>query len=181
MTSSDSEGGLDVKRWNTLYPNYINSKKTVQEGRRIGAAKAAERSPVPPVLLAALGEGEDGELESEEPSCVEHPHAAEMAKVCEFLKIPHVLEMDKAYPRDWLNRGRVKVLLKTEDGKFTHPEIHTKTALMCKMGELIPQLENRKRIQQQAAASGGAAAAASSGAAPTRDQKKEAKKEEKKA
>ncbi|CAK0860523.1 unnamed protein product, partial [Prorocentrum cordatum] len=152
MTSSDSEGGLDVKRWNTLYPNYINSKKTVQEGRRIGAAK-----------------------------CVEHPHAAEMAKVCEFLKIPHVLEMDKAYPRDWLNRGRVKVLLKTEDGKFTHPEIHTKTALMCKMGELIPQLENRKRIQQQAAASGGAAAAASSGAAPTRDQKKEAKKEEKKA
>jgi len=70
MGGGNDDGGLDVKRWNTLYPNYINSKKTVQEGRRIGLA-----------------------------NCVEHPHPAEMAKVCEFLKIPHVLEMDKAYPR----------------------------------------------------------------------------------
>ena len=41
-------------RWNILYPNYINSKKTVQEGRRIGLEKA-----------------------------VEHPRAGEMAEVCE--------------------------------------------------------------------------------------------------
>merc|ERR1712137_1261670 len=91
-----------------------NSKKTQQEGRRIGVAK-----------------------------CVEHPHAAEMAEICEFLKIPHVLEMDKAYPRDWLVRGRIKILLKTEDGKFTHPELHSKKQVMEKMGELIPKLKNR--------------------------------------
>ena len=27
-------------RWQIIYPNYINSKKTVQEGRRIGVDKA---------------------------------------------------------------------------------------------------------------------------------------------
>lgn len=57
-----SRGGFDRRfelskgslRWNILYPNYINSKKTVQEGRRIGLEKA-----------------------------VEHPRAGEMAEVCE--------------------------------------------------------------------------------------------------
>merc|ERR1712107_540017 len=96
------------------YPNYINSKKTRPEGRRIPQSKA-----------------------------VEHPHPAEMAEICEFLKIPHKLEMDKAYPRDWLVRGRLLVLLKTPEGAFTHPEIHNKQAVMFKMGELIPKLKSR--------------------------------------
>merc|ERR1719456_752523 len=86
--------GLDLSKWNMLYPNYINAKKTVPEGRRIPLDKA-----------------------------VEHPHPTEMAEICEFLRIPHVLEMGKAYPRDWLIRGRVRVLLKTPDGAFCHPEI----------------------------------------------------------
>mmetsp|Transcript_40225 Transcript_40225/g.87943 ORF Transcript_40225/g.87943 Transcript_40225/m.87943 type:complete len:153 (-) Transcript_40225:77-535(-) len=147
MADSDE---LDTSRWNILYPNYINSKKTVQEGRRIGIAKAAE-----------------------------HPHAAEMAEICEFLKIPHVLEMDKAYPRDWQIRGRVRILLKTPEGAFTHPEIHTKKQVMEKMGELIPKLKTRVSgppMQQVAASSSSAAAAA-----PSRSAKKEAKREEKKA
>ncbi|CAE7865693.1 SRP19 [Symbiodinium sp. KB8] len=46
--------GLDVSKWQIIYPNYINSKKTVQEGRRIGVDKACE-----------------------------HPRAFEMAEVCE--------------------------------------------------------------------------------------------------
>mmetsp|Transcript_5363 Transcript_5363/g.5877 ORF Transcript_5363/g.5877 Transcript_5363/m.5877 type:complete len:101 (+) Transcript_5363:129-431(+) len=95
MAGESSE--IDTSKWNMLYPNYINNKKTVPEGRRIAVSKG-----------------------------VEHPHAAEMAEICEYLKIPHVLEMDKAYPRDWLIRGRIRVLLKTPEGAFTHPEIHTK-------------------------------------------------------
>ncbi|CAJ1329038.1 unnamed protein product [Effrenium voratum] len=108
-------GGMDISKWNIIYPNYINSKKTVQEGRRVGLEKACE-----------------------------HPRAFEMAEVCEYLKIPHVCEPDKAYPRDWLIRGRVRILLKTPEGAFTHPEIHTKKDVMCKMGELIPKPSSRE-------------------------------------
>merc|ERR1711972_1145774 len=81
FSDSDIE---DTSRWNIIYPNYINSFRTVPEGRRIGKAKA-----------------------------IENPQAVEMAEICQFLKIPHKLEMDKAYPRDWLVRGRIRVMLKT--------------------------------------------------------------------
>lgn len=149
--------GLDVSKWQIIYPNYINSKKTVQEGRRIGVDKACE-----------------------------HPRAFEMAEVCEHLKIPHICEPHKAYPKDWLIRGRVRILLKTPEGAFTHQEIHTKKDVMLKMGELIPKLAGRKNGPPgpdipglgMAAPSG----SASSAAAPsTKEAKKEAKKEEKKA
>eukprot|EP00416_Gambierdiscus_australes_P034844 CAMPEP_0171101156 /NCGR_PEP_ID=MMETSP0766_2-20121228/54145_1 /TAXON_ID=439317 /ORGANISM="Gambierdiscus australes, Strain CAWD 149" /LENGTH=191 /DNA_ID=CAMNT_0011561127 /DNA_START=39 /DNA_END=615 /DNA_ORIENTATION=+ len=145
---------LDVSKWNIIYPNYLNSKKTLPEGRRVPISKA-----------------------------VEHPHAAEMAEICEFLKIPHVLEMHKAYPRDWLVRGRIRVLLKTPEGAYTHAELHTKKALMERMGELIPKLKSRVAGGQpgqgghHAAPSGGS----SSAAAQNKAAKKEAKREEKKA
>merc|ERR1712187_329411 len=106
---------------------------------------------------------------------VEHPHPAEMAEICEFLKIPHVLEMDKAYPRDWLIRGRLRVLLKTPEGAYTHPEIHTKKAVMEKMGELIPKLKTRQAGGQasgQAPIGGGGGGG---GASSNKAAKKEAK------
>eukprot|EP00931_Biecheleriopsis_adriatica_P009299 TRINITY_DN110374_c0_g1_i1.p1 TRINITY_DN110374_c0_g1~~TRINITY_DN110374_c0_g1_i1.p1 ORF type:complete len:162 (-),score=30.14 TRINITY_DN110374_c0_g1_i1:49-534(-) len=147
--------GMDVSKWQILYPNYINSKKTVQEGRRIAAEKACE-----------------------------HPRPQEMAEICEYLKIPHVLEMDKAYPRDWLLRGRLRVLLKTPEGKFTHSEIHSKKDVMLKMGELIPKLKGRANGPPGPAIPGLGQSASSSSSAPAgggRDARKEAKKEEKKA
>mmetsp|Transcript_47306 Transcript_47306/g.134965 ORF Transcript_47306/g.134965 Transcript_47306/m.134965 type:complete len:152 (-) Transcript_47306:185-640(-) len=145
MTAVSDE--LDISKWNIIYPNYVNSKKTVPEGRRIAVNKA-----------------------------VEHPHPAEMAEICEYLKIPHVLEMDKAYPRDWLIRGRVRVLLKTPEGAFTHPELHTKKLVMEKMGELIPKLKSRVAMQQ-----GQAQVAVAPNPATNKAAKKEAKREEKKA
>mmetsp|Transcript_26421 Transcript_26421/g.53565 ORF Transcript_26421/g.53565 Transcript_26421/m.53565 type:complete len:168 (-) Transcript_26421:143-646(-) len=160
MAGESSE--IDTSKWNILYPNYINSKKTVPEGRRIAVAKGCE-----------------------------HPHAAEMAEICEFLKIPHVLEMDKAYPRDWLIRGRIRVLLKTPEGAFTHAEIHTKRQVMEKMGELIPKLKSRvagggppgmpQAAPQAAASSGAAPGGGGASAAQNKAAKKEAKREEKKA
>ncbi|CAE8604374.1 unnamed protein product [Polarella glacialis] len=155
---------LDTSKWNVLYPNYINSKKTVPEGRRIGLEKG-----------------------------VEHPRPQEMAEVCEFLKIPHVLEMGKSYPRDWMPDGRVRVLLKTPEGKVTHPEIHTKKALMLKMGELIPKLTSRANgplppaipglelLGPQAASAAPSAAASAEGAPQGREARKEAKRAENKA
>mmetsp|Transcript_14766 Transcript_14766/g.29109 ORF Transcript_14766/g.29109 Transcript_14766/m.29109 type:complete len:161 (-) Transcript_14766:83-565(-) len=152
------EGGdLDTSKWNIIYPNYINSKKTIPEGRRITQSKG-----------------------------VEYPHPAEMAEICEYLKIPHVLEMDKAYPRDWLIRGRIRVLLKTDAGAYTHSEIHTKKALMEKMSELIPKLKSRvqgppQQMQAQASAGAVAGASGSASSAANKIAKKEAKREEKKA
>mmetsp|Transcript_14178 Transcript_14178/g.38979 ORF Transcript_14178/g.38979 Transcript_14178/m.38979 type:complete len:153 (-) Transcript_14178:135-593(-) len=139
---------FDTSRWNMFYPNYINSKKTLPEGRRICVNKA-----------------------------VEHPHAAEMAEICEYLKLPHKLEMDKAYPRDWLIKGRVRVMLKTPEGAFTHPEIHTKKQVMEKMGELIPKLKTRVAGPPGQAAS----APVASTSAASKIAKKEQKREEKKA
>mmetsp|Transcript_21901 Transcript_21901/g.46543 ORF Transcript_21901/g.46543 Transcript_21901/m.46543 type:complete len:162 (+) Transcript_21901:99-584(+) len=154
--ASDSEGDLDTSKWNIIYPNYINSKKTVPEGRRIALAKA-----------------------------VEHPHPAEMAEICEYLKIPHVLEMDKAYPRDWLIRGRVRVMLKTAEGAFTHPELHTKKDVMAKMGELIPKLKSRSGGggggHGYSAGGGGGGGGGAAAAPSNRTAKKEEKRAEKKA
>mmetsp|Transcript_16303 Transcript_16303/g.37623 ORF Transcript_16303/g.37623 Transcript_16303/m.37623 type:complete len:152 (+) Transcript_16303:62-517(+) len=141
---------LDVSRWNILYPNYIDSRKRIPQGRRIPVANA-----------------------------VEAPRAAEMAEICQFLEIPHVLEMDKAYPRDWMIKGRLRVLLKTPEGAFTHAEIQTKDALMKKMGELIPKLKTR--VQGASGSKGGNAAQEMVVPNQTRGAKKEAKREEKKA
>eukprot|EP00933_Yihiella_yeosuensis_P001142 TRINITY_DN101863_c0_g1_i1.p1 TRINITY_DN101863_c0_g1~~TRINITY_DN101863_c0_g1_i1.p1 ORF type:complete len:163 (+),score=35.15 TRINITY_DN101863_c0_g1_i1:134-622(+) len=154
---------LDTSKWCILWPNYLNSKKKQEEGRRIAIEKG-----------------------------VEHPRPQEMAEICEYLKIPHVLEMDKAYPRDWMLKGRIRILLKTPQGAFTHPEIHTKKALLHKMGELIPKLKSRANgplgpaIPGLGLSTSGGGASSSGGASgatagQSRDARKEAKKEEKKA
>lgn len=118
------EGELpSIKKWIVLYPVYINSKKTVAEGRRIGISKSCEN-----------------------PTCVE------IGDCCNFLKLPFAIEvgfllthslfhfsihywkmynnyyycssqLDKAYPRDFMQRGRVRVLLKKEDGTLINPSI----------------------------------------------------------
>lgn len=56
--------GASVDTLYTFYPNYINSKKTVQEGRRILKELACE-----------------------------DPIADELSEVCVYLKLPHALEV----------------------------------------------------------------------------------------
>lgn len=57
-------GKTNIKKWIVLYPVYINSKKTIAEGRRICATKACEN-----------------------PTCVE------IGDCCAHLKIPFALEV----------------------------------------------------------------------------------------
>ncbi|KAK3226115.1 hypothetical protein Dsin_005977 [Dipteronia sinensis] len=78
---------MNIKKWIVLYPVYINSKKMIVEGRRISTSKACEK-----------------------PTC------AEIGDCCSHLKIPFAIEIDKAYPRDFMQRGRVRALLKRETG-----------------------------------------------------------------
>ena len=132
-------GGADlrssIKKWKIIYPVYLNSKKTVAEGRRIAAAKACP-----------------------DPTCIE------IADSCGYLKIPRAIEvpvsfspyrwkfcsggfplffqrciiqalmirvlmvymqLDKAYPRDFFQVGRVRVQLTNDDGTPVNPSIRT--------------------------------------------------------
>ncbi|XP_062179134.1 signal recognition particle 19 kDa protein-like [Phragmites australis] len=80
---------------------YLNSKKTVAEGRRIAAGKACP-----------------------DPTCIE------IADCCSYLKIPHAIELDKTYPRDFFQVGRVRVQLKKDDGSLVNPAIKTSAELL---------------------------------------------------
>ncbi|XP_048229466.1 signal recognition particle 19 kDa protein isoform X2 [Ricinus communis] len=86
----------NIKKWVVLYPVYINSKKTIAQGRRICTSKACEN-----------------------PTCVE------IGDCCSHLKLPFAIEIDKAYPRDFMQIGRVRVLLKRGDGTLYNPAIPT--------------------------------------------------------
>lgn len=55
---------LNIKKWIVIYPVYINSKKAIAEGRRIGADKACEN-----------------------PTCIE------INDCCQHLKIPCAIEV----------------------------------------------------------------------------------------
>ncbi|KAJ0971476.1 hypothetical protein J5N97_019435 [Dioscorea zingiberensis] len=115
----------NIKKWIVLYPVYINSKKTIAEGRRISAAKACEN-----------------------PTCLE------IVDCCNFLKIPSAIELDKAYPRDFfMHRGRVRVLLRREDGSLYNPAIGTRKQLMHQVAELVPKHHGRTKKQEPAATS----------------------------
>jgi len=54
----------NVKKWMILYPVYINSKKTIAEGRRISASKACE-----------------------------NPTVIEIGDCCKHLNVPYVVEV----------------------------------------------------------------------------------------
>ncbi|KAG2726726.1 hypothetical protein I3843_01G122800 [Carya illinoinensis] len=115
---------LNIKKWTVFYPVYINSKKTVAEGRRISVSNACE-----------------------------NPTCAEIADCCSHLKLPFAIEIDKAYPRDFMQRGRVRVLLKKEDGTLCNPAISSRKQLMLRVAELVPRHPGRVKKQEPASTS----------------------------
>ncbi|KAF5938273.1 hypothetical protein HYC85_025779 [Camellia sinensis] len=124
----------NIKKWIILYPIYINSKKTIAEGRRISTSKACE-----------------------------NPTCAEIGDCCSHLKLPLIRH---AYPRDFMQQGRVRVLLKSEDETFSNPAISSRKQLMLRIAELVPRHPGRTKKQEPAAAS-------TSGAVPSKSGKEE--------
>ncbi|CEL94010.1 unnamed protein product [Vitrella brassicaformis CCMP3155] len=122
MMAQMSADEPDVSRWNIIYPNYIDKKKTLPEGRRIPLANA-----------------------------VETPKLQEMVEICKHLGVEHKPEL-KQYPRDWMVVGRIRFRLTKPDNTLWNPEVPTKKALMLKMGELIPKLKSRVHGDAAAAA-----------------------------
>ncbi|KAK1616072.1 hypothetical protein QYE76_021589 [Lolium multiflorum] len=127
MDVGGSGGGelrSSIKKWKIIYPVYLNSKKTVAEGRRIATAKACP-----------------------DPTCIE------IADSCAYLKIPCAIELDKAYPRDFFQVGRVRVQLANDDGTPVNPAIKTKKQLMIQIAELVPKHHGRTKKQEAAVSS----------------------------
>jgi signal recognition particle subunit SRP19 len=83
----------NTKFWTTVYPAYLNSTHKKSDGRKL------------PKSLS-----------------VENPTIMEISEVLTFFKLHHALE-NKAYPRDILERGRVKVRLLDDSSKPINSEI----------------------------------------------------------
>uniref|UniRef100_A0A7E4UP17 Signal recognition particle 19 kDa protein n=1 Tax=Panagrellus redivivus TaxID=6233 RepID=A0A7E4UP17_PANRE len=120
----------DESRWITIYPVYINKKKTKFEGRKIPVTKA-----------------------------VENPTLQEITDILnhEGLKIKQ--EPMKLHPRDQ-NRepgfhGRIRVQLKNDDGTPVKANFPTRTSLLEHVATFIPKLKSRQQPTSSAGPSGG--------------------------
>jgi signal recognition particle subunit SRP19 len=87
-----------AKRWICLYPIYFDATRTRQEGRRVGKD---------------LG--------------VENPLARTIADAVAQTGLNVVFEPGKIHPKDWANPGRVRVELKSEDGKPKRASVKNST------------------------------------------------------
>uniref|UniRef100_A0A8C8DSV1 Signal recognition particle 19 kDa protein n=1 Tax=Oryzias sinensis TaxID=183150 RepID=A0A8C8DSV1_9TELE len=119
------EGGLSpaeleafwLCRFVCLYPVYINSKKTLAEGRRIPTEKAVEN-----------------------PSCGEIRDVLTAAGMNVYVE-------NKMHPREWNRdvqfRGRVRVQLKQADGSLCQDKFKCRKDVMVYVAEMIPKLKTR--------------------------------------
>mmetsp|Transcript_28514 Transcript_28514/g.28840 ORF Transcript_28514/g.28840 Transcript_28514/m.28840 type:complete len:203 (+) Transcript_28514:114-722(+) len=120
-TGDPNSGQFEYSKCIQIYPTYINSDKKIPEGRRISKEY-----------------------------CCSDPNVGELSEVCQALKLKHVLEPYKMYPRDFYASGRLRVQITGENGELVNPEITSKKALLMKMGTLIPQLKSRiKRLTEE--------------------------------
>ncbi|XP_011210969.2 signal recognition particle 19 kDa protein [Bactrocera dorsalis] len=108
----------DVERWICIYPAYINSKKTRQEGRRLP-----------------------------KDICVENPTYAEIRDVLSVTNLRVAVE-NKQYSRERSRelqmRGRIRVQMRNDDGTPCNPDLGTREDVMRYVSTRIPQLKTRQ-------------------------------------
>lgn len=126
----DEVNPADERRWICIYPAYVNSKKSSEEGRKVSK--------------------EDG---------VENPTTNEIKEVCQALGFHTKIEANKMYPRDQNRdpqfKGRVRVQLKNEDGSPAVEDIPNRITLYRKIGQLVPRLKSRQQRQGGSESSSG--------------------------
>lgn len=134
MVDAKAKPFSDEKRWIVIYPTYLDSKKSLQQGRKI------------PKELA-----------------VENPTAAEIMDVLTATGLNPVLERGKLHPREQDREpeklGRVRVMLKNDDGTPKNSEYPTRTALYKYVASMIPKLKTRQPGYVAANAAAGPSAA----------------------
>ena len=108
-------------RWVCIYPAYINSNKTRQEGRLIPKDK-----------------------------CVPDPGYMEIRDVLMTAGYQPIVE-NKQYcrerSREMAYRGRIRVQLRNDDGSPHIEKFPTRESIMLHLGEMIPQLKSRQAKQ----------------------------------
>jgi len=106
-------------RWITIYPAYLNSRRTQEEGRKIAKSKA-----------------------------VDNPKINEMRDVLQYHEFNMIVEENKQYPRDSFKdafcKGRVRIQLKDADGAPVNTNYPTRKSIMIMLGEMIPKLKGRQ-------------------------------------
>jgi signal recognition particle subunit SRP19 len=104
-------------RYICIYPAYIDTKKTVQEGRKVPKE-----------------------------FCVENPTYQEIKDVLSVTNLPTLIE-NKIYPRErskeLLNRGRIRMQIKHDDGTPINPDLASRRQVLKYVGQMIPQLKSR--------------------------------------
>ncbi|CAM4719791.1 unnamed protein product [Leuciscus chuanchicus] len=163
----------DKERFLCIYPSYINSKKTLAEGRRIAAEKAVENpscAEIRDVLVAAglnvlveVGDVGDVRLSLQTSRfCCSCDHV--------IMTSPVFLSQNKMYPREWNRdvqfRGRVRIQIKLEDGSLCQEKFSNRKDVMFYAAEMIPKLKSRTQK------SGGAEAGSQPGEGGKKGKKK---------
>eukprot|EP01104_Vermistella_antarctica_P005058 TRINITY_DN15479_c0_g1_i1.p1 TRINITY_DN15479_c0_g1~~TRINITY_DN15479_c0_g1_i1.p1 ORF type:complete len:146 (+),score=40.17 TRINITY_DN15479_c0_g1_i1:237-674(+) len=126
-SGSSSDIGPDTSRWHVIYPIYINLKKKRKEGRLVPTEKA-----------------------------VDNPTMNEITACLEHMGFKSVAEPQKAYPRDFTQRGRVRVQIKKEDGTLTNENFTNKKQVLHGICEILPTYRTNAAAKATTSKGGGA-------------------------
>ncbi|KAF7720157.1 Signal recognition particle sec65 subunit [Penicillium ucsense] len=96
------------KHFQCLYPVYFDKSRSRAEGRKVGSELA-----------------------------VENPLARDILDAVQMVGLQAGLEADKLHPKDWANPGRVRVLLKNEEGRLINPKIKNKHHLYILVAQYL--------------------------------------------
>ncbi|KAI5295897.1 signal recognition particle subunit, partial [Ascosphaera pollenicola] len=96
------------KHYHCLYPVYFDKTRSRAQGRMVGSKLA-----------------------------VENPLAREIVDAVQALGLRCGFEPEKLHPKDWANPGRVRVMLKDEDGRRVSPVVKNKHDLYIKVATYL--------------------------------------------
>jgi len=82
--------------------------------------------------------------------CVEKPLVNEIANICSFLNLNHVVEEGKCYSRDIFSRGRIRVQIFDDTNQPVNKQITSRKSLLKFCGMKIRSLKSRVEKNQSA-------------------------------
>lgn len=162
------EIGFTFYRWVCIYPAYINSKKSRQEGRKVRKDLCVENptfQEIKDVLsVSNLRIGIENKLYPRERSKVNLC----LHSICSFSSIHLVTQLifnrfhSIFIRKELTHRGRIRVQLRNDDGTPFNPEFPTRESILFHLGTKIPMLKSRQSARssessesQQKSAGGG--------------------------
>jgi signal recognition particle subunit SRP19 len=97
-----------------IYPIYLNANATIQQGRKI------------PKLYAA-----------------NNPTIHDITDACRRLNLPHTVEPNKCFPRNFYQVGRIRIQILDDNEKPLNPTIMNRHGLLVAVGSMINKRKNQ--------------------------------------